>query len=269
MVLRIPFPNCPLCGQAIGKAIGTFDCTAYPHYIEPLPKTLTWLICATCGHIYTDSYWSAQGLEILLAKAHACQVADGNFEQKRFLWSPVVQCVFAQLPLPERGFDSGISWLDVGCGDGALVMTAAEFGFDAAGLDSRREVIERIAALGYRAVQGDFLQSAVSKPLHVMSMADVLEHFPYPAQALRKAHSMLNPGGLLYVSCPNNDCASWRAMDAASANPYWIEMEHCHNFSRRLLMQLLRECGFNPLHYGISQRYKAGMEIVSRRTGSA
>ena len=186
-------------------------------------------------------------------------------EKKRYVWAPVVEDVFGRLQNAGRAFDDHTTWLDVGCGDGALVMTAAEFGFDAVGLDSRREVVKKIESLGYKAEEGDFLNTLTSRPVHVISMADVLEHFPFPVQALRKAHQMLNLGGILYVSCPNSDTAAWREMDALGANPYWVEMEHFHNFSRRLLMQLLSDCGFKPVRYGISTRYRAGMEIISLR----
>lgn len=103
-------------------------------------------------------------------------------------------------------FEGRLSWLDVGCGDGALVMTAAEFGIDAVGLDSRKETVEKVKFLGYKAIEGDFLKASISNAYDVLSMADVLEHLPYPPAALQKAHGMLKPQGLLFVSCSNLDC---------------------------------------------------------------
>jgi trans-aconitate methyltransferase len=99
----------------------------------------------------------------------------------------------------------------------------------------------------------------------VISMADVLEHLPDPRAALQRVRSLLAKDGALFVSCPNLDCASWRAMDAASSNPYWVELEHYHNFGRARLMALLAECGFSTVSYGVSQRYKACMELVALR----
>ncbi len=46
------------------------------------------------------------------------------------------------------------TWLDVGCGDGALVMTASEFGYSALGLDARAEPVDALKKLGYQAFQG-------------------------------------------------------------------------------------------------------------------
>jgi protein O-GlcNAc transferase len=262
-MLRRLYENCPICGGTLGRAIGSYDCTGYPHHSEQLPKSLTWLSCLRCGHIHTDGYWTAEGLQLLLAQAHDGQFADTNFDQKRFVWAPVVQAVIDLLEAPELIFEGQLTWLDIGCGDGALVMTASEFGFNALGLDVRKETVQRILALGYKAIECDFLNMSVSDPIDVVSMTDVLEHLPFPIPSLRKAHHVLKPNGVLLLSCPNTESVSWQAMDRARSNPYWVEMEHCHNFSRRLLTSVIRDCGFLPLRYSVSQRYKAGMEIFA------
>ncbi len=104
-------------------------------------------------------------------------------------------------------------------------------------------------------------------PLDVISMCDVLEHMPYPREALAQAHSLLRPGGLLLISLPNLESSSWRLMDQASANPYWAEIEHHHNFGRSRLSALLREHGFSVAMFDIPYRYKAQMELYARRDG--
>ena len=40
-------------------------------------------------------------------------------------------------------------------------------------------------------------------------------------------------------------------------------MEHYHNFDRAGLYALLRECGFSPVYYGVSERYRACMEVAA------
>jgi 2-polyprenyl-3-methyl-5-hydroxy-6-metoxy-1,4-benzoquinol methylase len=101
--------------------------------------------------------------------------------------------------------------------------------------------------------------------LSVISMADVLEHMPFPQKGLAAAHRLLRPGGIVFVSMPNYNSAVWRLLDAANANPYWGELEHFHNFSRARLYALAGEMGFEPVHYGISERYRICMEVVLRR----
>jgi len=99
----------------------------------------------------------------------------------------------------------------------------------------------------------------------VISMADVLEHMPYPKAGLKAAHRLLRPGGVLFVSMPNMDSMVWRALDASGSNPYWGEIEHYHNFTRQRLYALLDEHGFSPVHYDISERYRCCMEVIAEK----
>jgi Methyltransferase domain len=71
-------------------------------------------------------------------------------------------------------------------------------------------------------------------------MADVLEHIPFPKMALAAAHRLLQQDGVLFLSMRNMDSMVWRLLHRNGANPYWGEIEHYHNFSRRRLYALLR-----------------------------
>ncbi len=46
-------------------------------------------------------------------------------------------------------------------------------------------------------------------------------------------------------------------------NPYWNELEHCHNFTGHHLFKLLKEVGLIPIHYDISRRYRMCMEVIA------
>ncbi len=87
--------------------------------------------------------------------------------------------------------------------------------------------------------------------------------------ALEAAHRLLDQDGVLFVSMPNFDCSAWRLLDRDNANPYWGELEHYHNFSRSRLYELLQEMNFEPVRYGVSERYRVCMEVVAKRRNSA
>jgi hypothetical protein len=88
---------------------------------------------------------------------------------------------------------------------------------------------------------------------------------PFPREGLAAARRLLAPEGVLFLSMPHYDCSAWRMLDALKANPYWGEIEHYHNFSRARLYALLKDMGFEAVHYGVSERYRVCMEIVARR----
>ncbi len=260
---RTPFPGCPLCPSAATTQLGSFDCTGHPIWSAPLPRHLSWLQCGACQHVFTDGFFTEAGLSILFSKANPGQIAGGDWDQQRFTWAPVVERVLRTLPNQDALFDGGLSWMDIGCGNGGLVFTAAEFGFATIGVDTRHEAVKRIGDMGYAALQGDLMSIDMAQPVDVISMADVLEHIPYPAAALQRVHQLLDAQGVVFISCPNSDSVSWKEMDRTHSNPYWAELEHYHNFSRDSLTALLRRCGFRPVSFYVSLRYKACMEIMA------
>jgi 2-polyprenyl-3-methyl-5-hydroxy-6-metoxy-1,4-benzoquinol methylase len=226
---------------------------------------MKWLQCSDCRHVYTASYWTDAGLQEVFKTAHSGQVWDGHTDASRHLWGAIIDRVQSYLA---PAWTSPLTWVDVGCGNGGLVMTVCEFGFTGVGVDPRREPVEAIRKLGYVAIQSKFADLQVDQPVQVVSMMDMLEHTPWPVAALQQAHSLLADYGILVLSMPNMDCPAWRAMQAAQANPYWGEIEHHHNFTRQRLFQILESCGLEPLHYGVSVRYKACMEVIARRRAS-
>ncbi|MBK8594457.1 MAG: methyltransferase domain-containing protein [Holophagales bacterium] len=102
----------------------------------------------------------------------------------------------------------GLSLLDLGCGPGVLLraLAASTSGVRAAGLDAGMERLlqARSAPTPAPLLRGDalrlpFRDSAFDRVLG----AEVLEHLPDDAAALRELRRVLAPGGLLALSVPH------------------------------------------------------------------
>jgi protein O-GlcNAc transferase len=269
------FAQCPLCDAPLDccESYRLADASAHPLYSPALPAQMRWLRCTACAHVFTQEYWTVDGERLLFASALAYQLPGmQQTETLRNQWAPTVARV-AGLLCETRARDAvyGASgehkptWLDIGFGNGALVMVADEFGFAATGVDVRRDAVERMQALGYQALCADFGELVVERRTAVLSMADVLEHLRDPRAALRKARSLLEDDGLLYISCPNSETCTWRQWEDAHANPYWGELEHYHNFSRTRLLELLAQQGFSVIDYYVSSRYYSCLEVIARK----
>jgi predicted O-linked N-acetylglucosamine transferase (SPINDLY family) len=264
--LRLPVSACPLCGVP-GEDIGSADCRAHPLWHPPLPERLAWQRCPACGHVFTAHVWSPAGLAEVFRHANPGQIVDqvAQHDLRRALWAPVVERVTRLLGGYPRLFSAGgaPAWCDVGCGDGALLMTAADYGYAAEGMDARPETAARLGELGYRVPSCDFCSGHPACTPQVLSLMDVLEHLPDPRAALLHARQLLAPGGILVLSLPDAASSTWQLLERGACNPYWMEIEHYHNFSRPRLIALLRECGFTLLDFAIPQRYKAQMELYA------
>lgn len=255
---RIPFDACPLCGEHDFAVLRTANCSRHSLYRPIVPPTMTWMRCTPCGHVFTDGYFSPAVSAEIFRRTDPSQQPGVAFEQSRMVSARIVERVAAQAHV-----GSG-AWLDVGFGNGSLLFTAQEWGFRPVGLDLRPSSVEALQRLGIEARCAELTTLDEGLRFAAISMADVLEHMPFPKDGLVAAHRLLRPDGMLFVSMPNYDCMAWRLLDESN-NPYWGELEHFHNFSRQRLYDLLAEHGFEPVHYAVSERYRIGMEVIARR----
>jgi SAM-dependent methyltransferase len=239
--------------------VAAADCTFHKLYDSRLPPEINWLECLDCRHVFTEGWFGDDATEILFAKAHANQLPGHEVERGRAVSARIVDRIKAHAP-------AGSKWLDVGFGDGSLLAAAEEYGFSPLGIDLRQDAVDRLNELGIKAVRGDLISLALDKNAErfgVVSMADVLEHIPFPGVALYAAHRLLRPDGCIFVSCPNMGSLAWDQLTRANANPYWGEIEHYHNLTRVRLTALLRQYGFEVVDFTVSERYRLGMELIA------
>lgn len=257
MAARVLYEACPLCDSTTFEALRTEDCTQHALYHPIIGATMTWMKCAQCEHVFTDGYFTDEAAGLVFGKTHDHQQLGDAMESQRPVAARMIEKV---LPYVQSG-----DWLDVGFGNGSLLFTAQEYGFRPVGLDLREQNVAQLRHFGVEAHAVDVTKLGHERRYSVISLADVLEHMPYPKEGLSAVHALLAKDGVALLSMPNADSVLWQAMDMSNSNPYWSEIEHFHNFGRRSLYRLLRECGFEPLRYGISERYRACMEIVAQR----
>lgn len=100
--------------------------------------------------------------------------------------------------------------LDIGSGRGAFVISAAQAGIDATGLEYNPAYIARARTAAAKA--GVHPQFVEGKGEHLpfsdgsfdfVNLSEVIEHVEAPEALLHEAARVLAPGGLAYVSAPN------------------------------------------------------------------
>ncbi|MCW0234579.1 MAG: class I SAM-dependent methyltransferase [Ferrovibrio sp.] len=257
MQARIAYDTCPLCRSDNFTKIVDADCSQHPLYQPVIPPVMHWMACGDCGHVFTDGYFTDEAAAVIFSRVMEYQAVGWEMEKQRAIFSRIVERV-------SRHVADGV-WLDIGFGNGSLLFTAAEYGFTPVGADLRQDNTQALIHAGIEGHCIDITKFDQQGRFSVISMADVLEHMPFPREGLAAAHRLLNDDGILFLSMPNADCPLWRNLNARNANPYWGELEHFHNFGRPRLYRFLEESGFRPVHYTISERYRVGMEIIARR----
>lgn len=254
---RVQFDECPLCGstEIIQSVEG--DCSKHPLFQSNLPSRMQWMDCEVCAHQFTDGYFTDEAMTLIFSKTHENQKVGYKLEEQRKVSARMIEKV---IPYKAAG-----TWLDVGFGNGSLLFTAQEFGFDAVGVDLRKGSVDAIRQFGFQAHCQLVETVDFDKDISIVSMMDVLEHIPYPKHVLASLYDKMESDGCLFISMPNTENVIWKIMTDQGINPYLGELEHYHNFSRTRLFSLLSECGFEAVRYGISERYRVCMEVIALR----
>lgn len=252
---RVLYDACPICESENIHYHIEAKVTGHPLYKPQLPPTMKWRSCTSCSHVFTEGYFTPEACEVIFSATHANQKVGNDIENQRKVSARMVERV--------ARYAKGGDWLDIGVGNGSLLFTAAEWGYGVVGTDLRAENVKKLRGMGFEAYCADIDQLDAEGRFNVVSMADVLEHVPFPGKSLAAVNKMMRPGGAIFVSMPNMDSIVWRALDVTQSNPYWGELEHYHNFSRGRLVALLEASGFKFAEYNISERYRSCMEVIA------
>jgi 2-polyprenyl-3-methyl-5-hydroxy-6-metoxy-1,4-benzoquinol methylase len=145
-------------------------------------------------------------------------------------------------------------FVDLGCGRGEVVWAAARRGWDAEGLDISPAFVARARELGVRASVSTLAERAFDDAsLDAVTLIEVIEHLYDPGATTRELARVIRPGGLVFVSTPNEESIyqmlgnayyRLRGLDwVVNLSPTW-DLYHVQGFSPRSLRFLLTAHGF-------------------------
>jgi 2-polyprenyl-3-methyl-5-hydroxy-6-metoxy-1,4-benzoquinol methylase len=136
--------------------------------------------------------------------------------------------------------------LDVGCGDGTLLLWLQQCGYrNAAGVEISAEQVAIAHQLGAERVTLAPLDAFLARQRDawdVLVLRNVLEHFPKAEalQVLRLAHSALAPGGRIVLQVPNGQ-------SPFAGRIRYGDFTHELAFTERSLAQVLAVIGFGAI----------------------
>ena len=135
--------------------------------------------------------------------------------------------------------------LDVGFGEGGFLRVARARGWETHGVEMSAPAVELAVQRRLGTVHhGDFRTLPLPEAgFDVVIMSELIEHLPEPIEFLRRAGTLLRPGGLLYITTPHGRGLSGRFLKAS-----WSLLcppDHLQLFSVDSMRRLLADAGFH------------------------
>ena len=248
---------CPVC-ESRAAAAPEPDKTWFAGFREPASLVR----CVDCSLVYLKG-----------AGAEPIATRSDDYVRTRILLSH-------NEPPPEQDdlFRRRLAWaakrtggrrvLDIGCGNGAFLLTARARGWDALGVDTSEAARDLLVPHGVQVALEDcvtFLQRH-PRAFDLIHMNHSLEHIPAAAETVIAARAALAPGGLLYVEVPNElDNLVYRTLELVGrkrkagsvlgrSRPPREPSPHVYFFNKRSLTHLARRAGFEELQVHARRR---------------
>lgn len=248
---------CPVCGGQ-----GPFLHIVEPEiwigeaYFAPLRGRIHVSSCRQCGlHLVTPRPDDSALAGFYSRDGYACHTVEGGSRP---------DVILNLVPPTLQGVSS---WLDIGCGAGALIQTAKQRGWDARGVEIGEGARNRLLQQGLT-VYPDLpaCRQAGFRP-DIVSMITVLEHIAEPGSMLEEIRSILSPGGHLLVVVPNLESLRARfgwvlpVQQFPGAQKHMAFPIHLVYYTRRHLRRLLESHGFTVTASG---SHGFGLEMFDR-----
>jgi 2-polyprenyl-3-methyl-5-hydroxy-6-metoxy-1,4-benzoquinol methylase len=225
-------------------------CAEQPNRLFLRKGGLQLVQCRHCSMIYanpvpaemaTGVFYDRAGQEYLSTEKLEGDYSDVRFERELRLF---------------RHFCPSGSVLDVGCSSGAFLYQLNKRypgDYEICGMDVSGPPLDYAAKMGVPVIKEDFLAHSFEKSFDAVTFWAVMEHLFEPQSFLKKAASVLKPGGLCFILVPNMRSLAVRVLGSKYR---YIYPEHLNYFTpetlakfacREFAIQGLKSTHFNPL----------------------
>lgn len=244
-------PPCPLCGSTAYHTV----MTGARDMIWRKPGTFRLQRCEGCALVATRPRPTPDALSFYYEDTYSGEGAgDGENPMRKFQTESGLGRLISRYRLRvlqktgPLGADDRL--LDVGCSYGGFLREArAATGCATAGIDMDAGSIEDAVdqdVTEYRT--GRLIDAGFeAERFTVITFFESLEHHSEPLAALREAHRLLEPGGVVVIEVPNY-AGLWRRVFRTAWLPLLIP-QHLFHFTPETLAAMLGEAGFERVEH--------------------
>jgi SAM-dependent methyltransferase len=207
--------------------------------------------CEACGFRHIDPLLSDEELRKFYdAEFYQSERPDyfRNAEEDKDWWMLRYHHLFDLLDLHAPGK----RLLDIGSGPGYFIEAGRDHGWDVLGFEPSPMAAAYAAKRGLHVVNDLFTLARAREhgSFDAVSLNLVLEHLRDPIGLVEDVKTILNPGGILFVTSPNDFSPYQEVLwKHAGFSPWWVVPKHHLNyFSTDSIQSFCRRRGFDVLH---------------------
>ena len=137
--------------------------------------------------------------------------------------------------------------LEIGCATGVMLEIFKEAGWEVWGVEPSASA-KFAEEKEIKVLNTTFDKANLQKGyFDALIINHTLEHFENPLEAIKKAHTLLKKGGVIFIDVPNFGSLSSRLM--GKDWPYILPEEHHYHFTFATLSRLFKKEGFGIKHW--------------------
>lgn len=249
--MQLESTACVVCGSHYS----TEEARSADYIYETSAYVFTFVKCTSCGHVYLNPRPAPSEVSTIYPETYPSFTSKFSTKSSliRVIKSQVMKC---RMKFFDARLKQGGRVLDVGCGDGLLLLDIKRRypDVEAYGLDWHfsMPISERLAANRVQ-VYEKLVEEAVLPEMHfdLVIMNQLIEHLWEPQKALKSIWRSMKPGGLLTIETPNPDGYDRKLFPKGAWGAYYTP-RHLNLFSKANLQRLLSDNGFHVMqHYSL------------------
>jgi SAM-dependent methyltransferase len=228
---------CPVCQNIVGAELLHTQKFALPDS-HPLPRQYDVIACRQCGFVYAD--------------IPANQDAYDKYYSEMSIYDMNYTCGETLLHADRAAWvntfirDKTSSIIDVGCGNGQLLLELQKLGLsDLTGLDPSEKCVSDLKEKGIDGIASSIFDVSTGRSYDCAILSGVLEHIYDVSRVMETMKRLLTHNGLLFVCVP--DASRYEEYDSVPFD--YFNIEHINHFDEISLLNLGLRHGFSMVGF--------------------
>ena len=173
--------------------------------------------CKKCGLVYATKVLNSKGLEKYWSNYESavhCQSEEGNIKRQK-MYALDYQYIAEYL----KDMDHTPKVLDIGCADGSFLQFFKDGGCECYGVEYGDEAVKK-AETKFKLYVGNFPELEFDEKYDLIIFRGTIQYLLDPKAYFKKAVSLLNDGGLIFItSSPNADALCFKLFKERFTQP--------------------------------------------------